>query len=97
MCFLAAFGFNRVYVFLQLCTHTHPLHTYNTPDTIDSPRVVLVVFLGGATHAEINALRFLQSQPGYPYRFVVVTTRMLSGNSLMDGFALQASKYTPEG
>lgn len=57
----------------------------------------MVVFLGGAIHAEINALRFLQTQPGYPYRFVVVTTRMLSGNSLVDGFAAEAQKYTPEG
>ena len=52
--------------------------------------MALVVFLGGATHAEINALRFLQAQPGYSYRFVVATTSMLGGNTLVDGFASDA-------
>lgn len=40
--------------------------------------VVLVVFLGGVTFSEISALRWLSQQPDFPYRFLVLTTKVRS-------------------
>ncbi|KAJ2613398.1 Vacuolar protein-sorting-associated protein 33 [Coemansia sp. RSA 1365] len=42
----------------------------------------LVVFLGGSTSTEVAALRRLSQQHGH--RYVVATTQMLNGNSLLD-------------
>jgi len=36
----------------------------------DSPRVVLVYFIGGCTFAEISALRFLSQQEDCEYYFM---------------------------
>lgn len=41
----------------------------------DSPKVVLVFFLGGCTYAEISALRFLSQQEDSNVEFVVATDR----------------------
>jgi hypothetical protein len=41
--------------------------------------VVLVVFLGGVTYSEISALRWLSSQPYCPHKFLVLTTKVRSG------------------
>ncbi len=56
--------------------------------------VVLVVFIGGCTLAEITALRFLASHPPPPAsmwpasapRFVVLTTKVGSGRALLRPF-----------
>ncbi|KGN52246.1 vacuolar protein-sorting-associated protein 33 homolog isoform X4 [Cucumis sativus] len=48
--------------------------------------VVLVVFIGGVTFAEISALRFLSSQEGMAYELIVGTTKIVSGNSLTETF-----------
>ncbi|GIL70610.1 hypothetical protein Vretimale_3719 [Volvox reticuliferus] len=47
---------------------------------------VLVVFIGGVTFAEISALRFLSSRPEWPYRFVVLTTKIINGRTLLQTF-----------
>ncbi|GIL47101.1 hypothetical protein Vafri_4014 [Volvox africanus] len=47
---------------------------------------VLVVFIGGVTFAEISALRFLSSRPGWPYRFLVLTTKIVNGRTLLQTF-----------
>ncbi|KAM5575463.1 hypothetical protein ABKV19_014427 [Rosa sericea] len=48
--------------------------------------LVLVIFIGGVTFAEISALRFLSSREGMAYDFIVGTTKMVSGHSLTETF-----------
>lgn len=48
--------------------------------------LVLVVFVGGITFAEISALRFLSAQEGMPYDLIVGTTNIVSGHSLTETF-----------
>mmetsp|Transcript_835 Transcript_835/g.2194 ORF Transcript_835/g.2194 Transcript_835/m.2194 type:complete len:451 (+) Transcript_835:2-1354(+) len=45
--------------------------------------VVLVVFVGGCTYAEVSALRWISRRPGASRRYMVLTTHMCSGTSLM--------------
>ncbi|XP_073101685.1 vacuolar protein-sorting-associated protein 33 homolog isoform X1 [Elaeis guineensis] len=46
--------------------------------------LALVVFIGGVTFAEIAALRFLSSQEGMGYDFIVGTTKMVNGNTILE-------------
>ena len=52
-------------------------------DSGEERRTVLVVFIGGITFAEISALRFMSSQGGLNCNFVIMTTKMINGNSLV--------------
>lgn len=45
--------------------------------------LVLVVFIGGVTFAEISALRFLNAQEGMKYDLMIATTKLISGTSLL--------------
>ncbi|KAG8055994.1 hypothetical protein GUJ93_ZPchr0001g29401 [Zizania palustris] len=45
--------------------------------------LVLVVFIGGVTFAEIAALRFLSAQDGMGYDFLVATTKVVNGNTIL--------------
>ena len=49
-------------------------------------KVVLVMFLGGVTFAEIAALRFISSRPEVNCAFLVTTTKLINGSSLLDSF-----------
>lgn len=46
-------------------------------------KVILVVFVGGCTYAEISALRFLSHQSKGAHQFVVITTDLLSSPRLI--------------
>lgn len=48
--------------------------------------LVLVVFIGGVTSAEISALRFLSAQEGMAYDIIVATTKIVNGNTLTETF-----------
>ncbi|KAL2525875.1 Vacuolar protein-sorting-associated protein [Abeliophyllum distichum] len=48
--------------------------------------LVLVVFIGGVTFAEISALRFLSSQEGMAYDVIVGTTKIINGHTLIQTF-----------
>lgn len=48
--------------------------------------LVLVVFIGGVTFAEISALRFLSAQEGMAYELIVGTTKIISGDTLTETF-----------
>ena len=52
-------------------------------------RTVLVVFIGGVTFAEISALRFMSSQGGLNCNFVIMTTKLINGNSLVKSIKKQ--------
>ncbi|GMI78794.1 VACUOLAR PROTEIN SORTING 33 [Hibiscus trionum] len=46
--------------------------------------LVLVVFVGGVTFAEIAALRFLSAQEGMAYDLIIGTTKIVNGHSLVE-------------
>ncbi|KAK7268246.1 hypothetical protein RIF29_20941 [Crotalaria pallida] len=48
--------------------------------------LVLVVFVGGVTFAEISALRFLSAQEGMAYDLVIATTKIVNGKTLVETF-----------
>lgn len=48
--------------------------------------LVLVVFIGGVTFAEISALRFLSAQEGMAYELIVGTTKIISSDTLTETF-----------
>ncbi|KAK4480350.1 hypothetical protein RD792_013421 [Penstemon davidsonii] len=48
--------------------------------------LVLVVFVGGVTFAEISALRFLSSQEGMAHDLIVGTTKIINGQTLIETF-----------
>ncbi|KAG6669796.1 hypothetical protein CIPAW_01G268900 [Carya illinoinensis] len=48
--------------------------------------LVLVVFIGGVTFAEISALRFLTAQEGMAYDMIIGTTKIVSGHNLAETF-----------
>ncbi|KAL6545362.1 Vacuolar protein-sorting-associated protein 33 [Orobanche gracilis] len=48
--------------------------------------LVLIVFIGGVTFAEISALRFLSSQEGMAYDLIVGTTKIVNGQTLIETF-----------
>ncbi len=49
-------------------------------------RVVLVMFIGGVTFAEIGALRFLSTRPEVRSDFVIATTKLMNGSSMLETF-----------
>ncbi|ELT89435.1 hypothetical protein CAPTEDRAFT_101629 [Capitella teleta] len=60
-------------------------------------KVTLVFFLGGVTHAEIAALRFLSHQEDSPSEYIVATTKLITGDSWLKSIAenLSAKSYNP--
>lgn len=48
--------------------------------------LVLVVFVGGVTFAEISALRFLSAQEGMAYDVIIGTTKIVNGHTLAETF-----------
>ncbi|OMO65475.1 Sec1-like protein [Corchorus capsularis] len=48
--------------------------------------LVLVVFVGGVTFAEISALRFLSAQEGMAYDVIIGTTKIVNGSTLAESF-----------
>ncbi|XP_057842502.1 vacuolar protein-sorting-associated protein 33 homolog isoform X2 [Cryptomeria japonica] len=57
----------------------------NDIGVVDGRRLlVLVVFIGGVTFAEISALRFLSAQEGMTYDLIIGTTKIINGSSLLE-------------
>lgn len=50
----------------------------------DTPKVVLVFFLGGCTYAEISALRFLSKTEDNNVEFVIATTKLVNKTTFLD-------------
>ncbi|EGG24975.1 Sec1-like family protein [Cavenderia fasciculata] len=51
----------------------------------DRKPITLVYFIGGVTFAEISALRFLGRQEQANRDFVIITTKLINGDSFVDG------------
>ncbi|KAL1532156.1 Vacuolar protein-sorting-associated protein 33 [Salvia divinorum] len=60
----------------------------NSSEKLASGRrdLVLVVFVGGVTFAEISALRFLSSQEGMAYDLIIGITKVVNGRTLIETF-----------
>ena len=54
----------------------------------DEIKKTLVVFIGGCTYAEISALRFLSQQEEAPHEYMIATTSVINGNSLIKDILL---------
>ncbi|GBB83477.1 hypothetical protein RclHR1_01020018 [Rhizophagus clarus] len=48
------------------------------------PRVTLVFFLGGCTYTEISAIRFMAQQDEGQREYIIATTQIVNGNSLLN-------------
>jgi len=59
------------------------------------PSTVLVVFLGGVTHAEVAALRRLSQLEEGRRTFLVLTTEFLNVKRLFDSMQYDATPLTP--
>ncbi|KAJ4812299.1 Vacuolar protein-sorting-associated protein [Rhynchospora pubera] len=90
-------GWRSIEELLKLLPGPHLDLKRGTPNHIDSfggahfdrvpdgrRSLVFVVFVGGVTFAEIAALRFLSSQEGMGYDFIIGTTRVVNGNSILE-------------
>ncbi|XP_059317526.1 vacuolar protein-sorting-associated protein 33 homolog [Lycium ferocissimum] len=61
--------------------------SHSSAKVVDGRRsLVLVVFIGGVTSAEISALRYLSSQEGMAYDIIVATTKIINGSTLTETF-----------
>lgn len=61
--------------------------SHGSDKVVDGRRsLVLVVFIGGVTSAEISALRFLSGQEGMAYDIIVATTKIINGSTLTETF-----------
>ncbi|KAI3972435.1 hypothetical protein MKW92_029479 [Papaver armeniacum] len=66
---------------------TLPSAPANIDKVADERRsIVLVVFVGGVTFAEISALRYLSAQEGIAYDFIVGTTKIVNGHTIIETF-----------
>ena len=55
---------------------------------------MLVLFIGGATYAEVSALRFLGQKGLANADIVVATTHMVTGTTLLEGMIARAGGST---
>jgi len=52
----------------------------------------VIFFLGGCTHAEISAIRFMASQDKGQREYVIITTEFLNGDTLLKSFLVNVPK-----
>lgn len=57
----------------------------STDSSMEGPsKVTLIYFIGGCTHAEISALRFLARQDNSPTDYLIATTKIINGKTLIE-------------
>ncbi|KAI9298082.1 vacuolar protein sorting-associated protein 33A-like protein [Neoconidiobolus thromboides FSU 785] len=49
-----------------------------------SPKIILIVFLAGCTSTEIAAIRYLSKVDEANFKFIILTTNIISGNSMLE-------------
>eukprot|EP01094_Clydonella_sp_ATCC50884_P027895 TRINITY_DN8212_c0_g1_i1.p1 TRINITY_DN8212_c0_g1~~TRINITY_DN8212_c0_g1_i1.p1 ORF type:complete len:596 (+),score=194.45 TRINITY_DN8212_c0_g1_i1:119-1906(+) len=59
-------------------------------------RVTLIFFIGGVTYTELSALRYLQQQEEGRREFIIATTNIINGTSLMEQFIDRPSEARPQ-
>jgi vacuolar protein sorting-associated protein 33A len=67
---------------------SEPLEKLAELGPVTSKKPVLVVYyVGGVTHMEIAALRFLSKRPTFPYHIICCTTKIINGDTLLQSLA----------
>jgi len=61
-----------------------PPATVTNKDGERKKPLTLVYFLGGVTFAEISALRFLSERENHGRDYIIATTKLINGNTLVD-------------
>ena len=56
---------------------------------VDARKVVMIVFVGGVTYAEVSALRYMSKHGLVDCDFVVATTSMINGSTLLKPFVVE--------
>ena len=51
---------------------------------VEEKPLVLVFFIGGVTYAEISALRWLSARDGHPKEYLIATTKIINGTTLLE-------------
>jgi len=76
-------------------TQQIPAQLKNLSRSGDQNKVILVMFVGGCTMAEVAALRFLASQEDSSVEYLIVTTNITTGSSFIESLAtpLQAPVF----
>lgn len=67
----------------------------NCPGHQGENRTTLVFFLGGATYAEIAALRFLSQMEDGGMEYVIATTKLINGASWIESLMDHPASKTP--
>lgn len=55
-----------------------------TSSSLESPRVILVFFIGGCTYHEISALRSISQMEDSNVEFVILTTKLINGTTFIE-------------
>ncbi|ETO29315.1 hypothetical protein RFI_07811 [Reticulomyxa filosa] len=53
---------------------------------VSAHKNILIVFIGGVTYSELSAIRLLESRGLMPWKFIVATTAILSGEKIVSSF-----------
>jgi hypothetical protein len=56
----------------------------NSTENLSKKPLILVYFIGGVTFSEISALRCLSESPNHPYEYIVCTTKLVNGTTLLE-------------
>ena len=55
----------------------------NASSQQERKKKLFVFFVGGITLVEVACLRFIKNQKGFPYELIMVTTKVINGNSML--------------
>merc|ERR1712228_1075900 len=55
-------------------------------NAMSTHKTVLVFFVGGVTYSEISAIRMLESRPNTPWKFIIASTNITSGDDIINAF-----------
>jgi hypothetical protein len=70
--------------FLQFkMTDSDSESVHSTDEIINKKETIMIYFIGGCTYSEISCLRYLSKQSGSKYNYLIATTNIINGNSLM--------------
>ena len=69
-----------------LCLWSDTLMLPTAAGAASQQRTVVVVFIGGVTFAEVAGLRWLSARSNGSINFVVATTKLVNGHTLVESF-----------
>lgn len=69
--------------FAKETTTSTPHNGAATATTTSIKPTLMVFFVGGISYAEIAALRFLSKRPTFPFHIIMMTTKIVNGNTML--------------